>query len=270
MSRYLLSLFFLLLVCLPLVAQAAPTIEVTIDIPDDVQRGDALTAVVRVSGISSVAAVDAGVQFDADCLRITGERSHGDLLPLDDPNSNIIFEETTENSTRLALIISDPALYADQEGVFYRVPLELTCDRGRAQASFTHAELLVYPNDGVESLNFSLQRGNLSINGIEVDVAGGPEPPSALTVVADTPTVVVPTNTATATATPDPTATATPTIVRIPQAQDIEIEELPTEEEAPSPLGLVLALGVFGLILLALFWWLLRRNNRNGKRAEES
>jgi hypothetical protein len=134
-----LSLILLLLTCSAF-AQDLPTVEVTLS-QDSARRGDVVTANVFIRTDLEIIGADVEITVDDTCLQIEG-REMGDYFPPGDGESVTIFEETTANSTRLAMNVLNFDHIPTSDGLYFSVPLRVVCDEADAAVDIAIAHLV--------------------------------------------------------------------------------------------------------------------------------
>lgn len=188
--------FVLLLTCLmagTALAQENPSVDVVLS-QDNAQQGDVVDAAIYVRNGVNVGGVDVGIAVDKTCLRIT-ERQPGDYLPTSDEEGAFsAFAELNEHDTRLASALTDRTKYVNGDGIFYSVPLEVTCEQGTASVDVTYAQVSSYVDPSaeiIEVVSYDLEDGTLSATGAQLQIGDGSSsevtvaPPEQATVAAD-------------------------------------------------------------------------------------
>ncbi len=135
----LLSIILLVLTC-GAIAQDLPTVEVTLS-QSSARRDDVVTANVYIRSNLEIIGADIEITVDETCLQIEG-RDVGDYFPPGDGESVTIFEETTDNSTRLAMNVLNFDRIPTADGLFYSVPLRVVCDEADVTVDVTFAHLV--------------------------------------------------------------------------------------------------------------------------------
>ena len=102
---------------------------------------DIVTANVYVRTPLEIIGADVEITVDETCLHVEGRRV-GDYFPAGEGQSFTIHEETTENSTRLAMNVLDFDLIPTSGGLFYSVPLKVICEEAAASVDVTFAHLV--------------------------------------------------------------------------------------------------------------------------------
>lgn len=231
-------------------AQEIPSIDIVLSQPT-AQLGETVDAEVYVRNGVNVGGVDIGIAVDESCLRIL-DRQPGDYLPTTDAEGAFsAFAELNDHDTRLALALTDRTKYANGDGLFYRVPMEVTCDLGMAAVRVTYAQVSSYVDPSAEIIeiaSYDLDEGTLTASNAQLEVVAAGQLPvtEASVTVAPDQTTVEPSN----------TVEATPVVT-----QPAEITQ-PAESTQTNTLWiaalLLIVIGFTGLI--ALFVVVRRRN----------
>jgi len=221
-------------------AQETPSVEINLSQPT-AQQGDVITADVVVRGAVNVSGADIGIAVNDECLRII-ERQQGGFLPSPEEGGSFsAFSALDDQTTRLAIAITDRSQRANGDGVFYSVQLEVTCIEGAASVTLTFAQLGAYDDPNAEEvaiIPYEVSRGNLKTSDAQLTIA----PAAQMTAV---PTDVV-------SATPTVSADATPAPMTETQA--------PQSNQTVLIIVIVLVMvTLIGLILFALVRYLRRR-----------
>ncbi|MBC7809843.1 MAG: hypothetical protein H7175_01780 [Burkholderiales bacterium] len=223
----------LLMICLAAIgsvsAQSNPTVEIVLSQPT-AQQGDIVTADVYVRNGVNVAGVDIGLTTDEECLRIV-ERQPGDYLPTTGEQGGFSpFEEMTDHATRFAAALTDRTRYANGDGIFFSIQLEVTCEEGTAPLDITYAKIATYEDPSAVEINLiSFDMAEDTLNAIGAQLAIGP---------ADQ---VTPIATATSEAGEAISATPAPTTEAAPQSQTLIVVAV-----------IMIVVAVGGLLLLLL------------------
>ncbi|NND75058.1 MAG: hypothetical protein HKN44_08635 [Ilumatobacter sp.] len=140
-------------------APAGPTVAVEIGATEAVP-GETVTASVHIRNGTNIAGADVAVETD-DCLRIVSQ-TPGDYLPTSGGGGFVVFDETTDNSSRLAVAITDRSALANADGIFFEVEMDVLCDYGDPPIRVSFAELSAYVDpaaDPVELIAYRQEEG---------------------------------------------------------------------------------------------------------------
>lgn len=283
--------FLLIFVCLTVnvtLAQDHPSVEIVLNQPT-AHLGDTINADIYVHNGVNVGGVDIGIIADEDCLRIL-ERQAGGYLPTTDAEGAFsAFSELNDHDTRLAAALIDRTKYVNGHGIFYKVGLEVTCEKGIAPLTVSYAQVSSYIDPNAEIIDviaYDLDKGTLTASNTQLEIVTGEpiliETTSAnesteqvtlistdVTAITEQATLIstdaaaiteqatiVSTDVTTATeqATAVPTSTLTPTVDESQPATDSQ------DQTAGLIALLLIVIGVVGLILLFV---INRRNRRN-------
>jgi len=178
-TRWLVAALLLLL-ALPALAQSQADmmrIEVQFD-AENAAHGDIIYAdvIVRAENVDTyISGVDVGIEVSNECLRMAGEREVMDYLTIGDEFASMVFiDEASETQNRYARLISLPDQYAQGDGVFFRVPLEVLCTAGETGVDVYTAEILSYRDPLSQTdpgtLRASTNQGNLLTTSASVSI----------------------------------------------------------------------------------------------------
>lgn len=224
-NRNIYCLVVLLLLCATGArAQDIPTIEVILS-QNTARVDDIVTANVYVRTPLEIIGADVEITVDETCLLIE-DRNVGDYFPTGEGQSFTIHEETTENSTRLAMNVLDFNLIPIADGLFYSVPLKVICEEAEASVDVTFAHLV---QRGV--IDFKADEGQINLINATLTIDSGTQAISTQSVEEEQ---------AATTASTTATATAAPT-------QDTSNNSL--------LIGALVVVVVFGIGLILLFIW---------------
>ncbi|MAU08799.1 MAG: hypothetical protein CL607_03180 [Anaerolineaceae bacterium] len=205
-------LLILLLTVAAVSAQENPSVDIVLS-QSSAQQGDTIDADVYVRNGVNVGGVDVGIAVDEACLRILDRQPGGYLPTTDAEGAFSAFAELNEHDTRLAAALMDRTKYANGDGVFYRVPLEVTCEQGTAAVDVTYAQVSSYVDPSaeiIEVVSYDLDEGTLTASSAQLQIvaAGATQATEASTVAApDQTTVAAPDE---VTSEPGSTVQATP------------------------------------------------------------
>ena len=98
----------------------------------------------------NIAGADIGIETDS-CLRVSS-RTQGAYLPDASNGGFVVFEQTDDTSTRLAVAITDRKAIANTDGIFFSAQLEVLCDTGSPTVTVNVAELSAYRDPTAEQI----------------------------------------------------------------------------------------------------------------------
>lgn len=168
---YILTIMALFLFTGSMFIQGKPTVEVTLS-QNSARRDTVVMANVYVHSTLEIIGADVEITADDTCLQIE-ERVVGDYFPTEEGDSVIIFEETTDNSVRLAMNVLNFDRIPTSDGLFYSVPLRVTCDKADAQVDITFAHLV---QRGI--IDYKAADGQLNVIDAHLEIS--PDAPDAV------------------------------------------------------------------------------------------
>ena len=180
-------------------------------------------------------------------MRVKG-RTQGAYLPDASSGGFVVFDQTTDNSSRLAVAITDRTKVANIDGIFLSVDLEVTCDSGIGKVTVQFAELSAYvdPNaEQIELIAYLVDDGTLSTFDAEISI-DLPEPPTE-----------VPTEVPTKAPTQVPIE-VTPTMVPVAEVGEDVVKQISDQVSGLSPM----MLGGIALLVVLLIGFILGRRRR--------
>ena len=155
-------------------AQSKPLVEVEFSTAE-VSNDQTIYADVYIRHVDALAGADIGISVNDTCLKIIN-RHDGNLLPSTFENGGLTpLDELSETETRFAVSIVDLSRIANDDGVFYRVELESTCDEGVGTLDVTFATLVSLENpddpDDASLISYTLESGTLDIQVSTVSIS---------------------------------------------------------------------------------------------------
>lgn len=136
---WMISIFYIVL--FTITAQSVPHVSIRMATASAIQGQSVVAEVIVDSDIEMIGA-DVEITIDDACLEIKGDIMQGEYFPAGDGVSVVLFQEKTESTVRFATNMLDFNRNPKSGGIYFTVPLTVTCNSGTASLSVTKAHLV--------------------------------------------------------------------------------------------------------------------------------